>query len=486
MSAQNATLPSTTPSSSSGVKLKQRISLFNGCTIIVGIIVGSGIFVSPKGVLQEAGSVGFSLMVWLCSGVFALLGALCYAELGTTIPKSGGDYAYIYEAFGAMPSFLFLWIELIIIMPTTNAIISLTFASYALKPFFLDCEVPPIAVNLLAACTIALLTFVNCYNVQWATRCNDFFTTTKVAALICIIVFGVAWLVLGSTEYFELPDVLEGSQRKISSLTFSFYAGVYSFTGFSYLNFVTEELKDPYRNLPRAIYISMPVVTLIYILVNVAYFAVLSTDEILESEAVAVSFANKAMGPLAPLMPIFVACSCFGCLNGVLFTLSRMFFAGARDGQLPRLLSMISIDYLAPTPSLLFNGASSVAMLFFADVLVLINYCAFSESLVIAASVAGLVKLRLTRPDAKTPIKFNICIPLIFLFLSCLFFVLPFFDQPTELMVGVVMVLSGIPVYILFVMNKNKPAFIEVPWIWFNHLVQKLLYCLPETEAGEK
>uniref|UniRef100_A0A0K0DAH4 S7A13 protein n=1 Tax=Angiostrongylus cantonensis TaxID=6313 RepID=A0A0K0DAH4_ANGCA len=259
---------------------------------------------------------------------------------------------------------------------------------------------------------------------------------------------------------------LEGSQRKISSLTFSFYAGVYSFTGFSYLNFVTEELKDPYRNLPRAIYISMPVVTLIYILVNVAYFAVLSTDEILESEAVAVSFANKAMGPLAPLMPIFVACSCFGCLN-----------------------------------------ASSVAMLFFADVLVLINYCAFSESLVIAASVAGLVKLRLTRPDAKTPIKvltsykeplrckvftsdirfqFNICIPLIFLFLSCLFFVLPFFDQPTELMVGVVMVLSGIPVYILFVMNKNKPAFIEVPWIWFNHLVQKLLYCLPETEAGEK
>ncbi|KAJ1350112.1 hypothetical protein KIN20_005830 [Parelaphostrongylus tenuis] len=282
-----------------------------------------------------------------------------------------------------------------------------------------------------------------------------------------------------------MPDVLEGSQKKISSLAFAFYAGVYSFTGFSYLNFVTEELKDPYRNLPRAIYISMPLVTFIYLLVNVAYFAALSTDEILESEAVAVSFANKVMGPLASLMPIFVACSCFGCLNSVLFTLSRMFFAGARDGQLPALLSMISVDYLAPTPSLLFSGASSIAMLFTADVLVLINYCAFSESLVIAASIAGLVKLRLTQPDAKAPIRFNICIPLTFLFLSCLFFVLPFFEQPTELMVGVAMILSGIPVYILFVMNKNKPTFIKIPWVWFNHVVQKSLLCLPETEAGE-
>lgn len=485
MSSQNAMSSSTTPPSSATFKLKQRISLFNGCTIIIGVIVGSGIFVSPKGVLQEAGSVGLSLLVWLCSGAFAMLGALCYAELGTTIPKSGGDYTYIHEAFGSLPSFLFLWIELMVVMPTTNAIISLTFANYALKPFFLNCEVPPMSVNLLAACTIALLTFVNCYNVQWATRFNDVFTTTKVAALICIILVGVAWILLGHTEYFEMPDVLEGSQKKVSSIAFSFYAGVFSFTGFSYLNFVTEELKDPYRNLPRAIYISVPVITLIYILVNVAYFAVLSVDEILESEAVAVTFASKVMGPLAPLMPIFVAISCFGCLNGVIFTTSRMFFAGARDGHLPRLLSMISVDYLAPSPSLLFAGAASISMLFSADVLVLVNYCAFSESLVIAASVAGLIKLRITRPDAETPIKSNIFIPLTFVFLSCLLLVLPFFNQPTELMVGVCMVLSGIPLYILFVRNTKKPAIINIPWIRFNHLVQKLLYCLPQTDEEE-
>ncbi|EYB88955.1 hypothetical protein Y032_0239g3329 [Ancylostoma ceylanicum] len=469
-------------SSSTAVKLQQRISLFNGCTIIVGVIVGSGIFVSPKGVLREAGSVGLSLVVWLLSGIFSMLGALCYAELGTSIPKSGGDYAYIYEAFGPLPAFLFLWMALVIINPTSNAIIALTFANYSLKPFFPSCEVPEAAVTLLAACTIALLTFINCYNVRLATRFNDTFTIAKVAALVCIIITGLIWLAMGHTEYFRMPDLLDGSQTEPSTLTLAFYSGVFSYTGFSYLNFVTEELKDPYRNLPRAIYISLPAVTLIYMFVNMAYFAVLSIDEILESDAVAVTFAKKVMGPFAPLVPLFVACSCIGSLNGILFTSSRMFFAGAREGQLPEMLSMISIKYLTPLPSLLFLGAASIAMLFVADVFVLINYCAFSESLVVAVSVAGLIRLRWSQPKMKAPIKVNIMIPLTFLFLCCLFLVLPFLSQPVELMVGVAIILSGVPVYFLFVRNRRKPDVVHIPWVWLTHWVQKMLFCVPECE----
>ncbi|VDL76779.1 unnamed protein product [Nippostrongylus brasiliensis] len=354
----------------------------------------------------------------------------------------------------------------------------------------------------------ALLTFVNCYNVRLATRFNDTFTITKVAALVCIIVAGIAWLFLGHTDYFEMPDVVHGSQTEVSTLTLAFYAGVFSFSGFSYLNFVTEELKDPYRNLPRAIYISLSLVTLVYMLVNVAYFAVLSVDEILESDAVAVTFAEKVMGPAAPLMPFFilesdavavtfakkvmgpaaplmpffVACSCFGSLNGILFTSSRMFFAGAREGQLPELLSMISVNYLTPLPSLLFLGAASIVMLFAGDVLVLINYCAFAESLVVAVSVAGLIRLRFSQPQAKTPIRVNIFIPLLFLFFCCLFLILPFFSQPKELIVGVGMILTGIPVYFLFVRTTKKPSVIYVPWVWFTHWIQKILYCVPESE----
>ncbi|RCN51385.1 hypothetical protein ANCCAN_02538 [Ancylostoma caninum] len=146
------------------------------------------------------------------------------------------------------------------------------------------------------------------------------------------------------------------------------------------------------------------------------------------------------------------------------------------------MLSMISIKYLTPLPSLLFLGAASIAMLFVADVFVLINYCAFSESLVVAVSVAGLIKLRWSQPKMKAPIKVNIMIPLTFLFLCCLFLVLPFLSQPVELMVGVAIILSGVPVYFLFVRNKKKPDVIHAPWVWLTHWVQKMLFCVPECE----
>nr|CDQ02363.1 BMA-AAT-2, isoform e [Brugia malayi] len=147
---------SSSDSVSNKIHLERRISLSNGCAIIVGVIVGSGIFVSPKGVLIESGSAGLSLIIWILSGAFATMGAFVYAELGTTIPKSGGEYAYISEAFGPLPAFLFLWAALIIINPTSNAIMALTFAQYTLQPFFKNCELPDYAVRLLAACIICM------------------------------------------------------------------------------------------------------------------------------------------------------------------------------------------------------------------------------------------------------------------------------------------------------------------------------------------
>ncbi|XP_014662104.1 PREDICTED: large neutral amino acids transporter small subunit 1-like [Priapulus caudatus] len=418
------------PSSSNGLQLMQEIRLHNGVAIIVGIIVGSGIFVSPTGVLREAGSVGLSLIIWTVCGTLCLVGALCYAELGTAIPKLGSDYAYIAEAYGPVPAFLYLWVALLVVMPTGNAITALTFAKYILQPVFADgCEIPESAVSLVAIVCIAFLTFINCSKVKWAVRVQDIFTAAKLLALCIIIITG------GNTHNLESP--FKGTQAHAGHIALSFYAGLFSYSGWNYLNFVTEELENPAKNLPRAIYISVPLVTTAYVLSNVAYFTVLSVDEILETEAVAVSFGKRVLGSMHWTMPFFVACSTFGGVNGGIFASSRLFFVGARQGHLPDCLAMINIHNVTPLPSLIFIGTLSALMCTTSDVYTLINYTSFIESSFIAMSLSALLFLRWKQPYLHRPIKVHLALPIIYL-LICLFLILlPLYTSPLEMGIGV-------------------------------------------------
>ncbi|KAG1955617.1 Y+L amino acid transporter [Pimephales promelas] len=336
------------------VTLKKEIGLLSACAIIIGNIIGSGIFISPKGVLDHAGSVGFSLIVWVLGGGICALGSLCYAELGVTIPKSGGDYSYVTEIFGGLVGFLLLWSAVLIMYPTTLAVIALTFSNYVLQPAFPNCLPPYIATRVLSTACVLFLTWVNCSSVRWGTRIQDVFTVGKLLALVLIIVVGMVQIVKGHYEALEPQAAFKFiKDPSVGQIALAFLQASFAYSGWNFLNYVTEEVVEPRKNLPRAIYISIPLVTLVYTLTNIAYFTSMSPQELLESNAVAVTFGEKLLGIFSWVMPISVALSTFGGINGYLFTSSRLCFSGAREGHLPYLLAMIHLKSCTPIPALL-------------------------------------------------------------------------------------------------------------------------------------
>uniref|UniRef100_A0A8C7H150 Cystine/glutamate transporter n=1 Tax=Oncorhynchus kisutch TaxID=8019 RepID=A0A8C7H150_ONCKI len=437
-------VPKEDPDSPHGkVELKKKVTLLRGISIIIGTIIGAGIFISPKGILKNSGSVGISLVVWIACGVLSLFGALSYAELGTSIKKSGGHYTYILEAFGPQMAFIRLWADIIAIRPAGLAVISLAFGQYILEPIFMPCGVPEIAIKLATSIGITSVMYLNSMSTSWTNRIQILLTFCKLLAVATIIVPGLYMLFKG--------DTLHESDRYNALLTCHEF----------YLNFVTEEVENPEKTVPLAICISMAIVTSCYVLTNVAYYTVMSAEELLASQSVAVTFAEKTMGNFSVAVPVFVALSCFGTMNGCLFAFSRMFYVASREGHLPEVLSMIHVRRHTPLAAVIILYPMTVFQLFVGDIYSLLNFMSFLRWLFIGVAVLGLIYMRYTRPDMPRPFKVPLFIPAIFS-LTCFFMVfLSLYSDPVNTGIGFAISLTGIPAYYIFIVFDRRPKWLQ-------------------------
>ncbi|CAG2115890.1 unnamed protein product, partial [Medioppia subpectinata] len=296
-----------------------------------------------------------------------------------------------------------------------------------------------------------LLTFVNCWDVKWSTRVQDFFTYGKLLALVTIIITGIVQLSKGHTEHFTFEQDPAVPHVDITTIALSFYSGLFAYNGWNYLNFVIEELKEPHKNLPKAIFISCILVTVVYTLTIIAFHSTLSVGEVLGAEAVAVTFAERLYGWMAWIVPVFVAMSTFGGVNGILFTSSRLFYAGAEQKQMPEILAMIQINHLTPTPAVIFMCILSLVYLASKDIYALINYVGFATWLAIGLAVVCLPYLRWKQPDLPRPIKVNLIWPIIYILGSIFITVVPMFADPVGTGFGCLIILTGVPVYFIFI-----------------------------------
>ncbi|KAI5743189.1 hypothetical protein M8J77_015530 [Diaphorina citri] len=230
----------------------------------------------------------------------------------------------------------------------------------------------------------------------------------------------------------------------------------------------------------------MPIVTLVYVCANVAYFTVLTKEEMLTSPAVAVTFGGKIYKELVWIIPILVAMSTFGGVNGILFTSARLFLTGSQEGHLPPLFSYIHITRHTPVFSLIFTCLMSVLMLVTSDVFALINYMSVALWLSVGACTAGLISLRFTQPDLHRPIKVHLSLPIIFLACCIFLVVVPTIREPMNTVISLFIIASGVPVYYVCVKWKSKPALLLEMHDTVTKLIQKILLVVNPDEGEEE
>lgn len=377
-----------------------RLGLFSATMLVVGGIIGSGIFLNPSIVAARTGSAGLTLGVWGLGAVVALLGATIFAELGRRRPQAGGGYAYLREAFGALPAFLYGWALLLVIASGAIAAVAMTFAGYAIAlAGTVGVAVPAGAERPLAIAAVALLTGVNVLGVAPGAVLQNVFTVLKLGALAALL---LAAITLPSASGGAIappvapPDGILATVRVVGT---ALVPVLFAFGGWQQTNFVAEELRDAERTLPRALAFGVAIVVAVYLLANVAYLRALGVGGLAASAAPAADTLARAAGPTGrTLVAAGIAASTFGFLDLVILVSPRVYQAMARDGLFFGAFARLHPRWRTPVAATVAQGAWACVLLLGGSYGRLLDYVTFADWTFFGLTAAALVVLR--RRDA--------------------------------------------------------------------------------------
>jgi APA family basic amino acid/polyamine antiporter len=385
-------------------ELRRELGLASGALMVVGGIIGSGIFFTPAEVARALPSGGWILGVWTLGGAVALAGALTYAELGAMFPQAGGAYVYIRRAFGPLLAFLCGWMTMLSIATGALAAVAMGFAGYVER--FLPLGAIGGRIGL-AALTLTVLCGTNYVGVRPGAFVQNVLTVAKVAALAALIVAGVVmFAALGTPP--AAPDAPAPRESIVAGFAAAFVAVLFTVGGWQQMNMVAGEIRDPDRNIPRALAIGIGIVIVIYLGANVVYLRALGRDGLAASAAVAADTAQRLVGPAgATFITVAAMLSILGFVNVAVLGNSRIPYAMAKDGTFLGVAGRVHPRFGTPHVAIAILWVWSLVLLFGTrgQIGTLLSGVVFADWIFFGLGAASVFVLRRTMPDARRPYR---------------------------------------------------------------------------------
>ncbi len=424
--------------------LPRKLGLVDTTAILVGTVIGSAIFLVPNGVARNLPSVGWILAVWAVSGVLTFFGALAYAELGAMLPATGGQYVYLREAYGPLVGFLSGWASFLVIQSGAIATIAAAFSIYV--SYFV--KLNAIQAKLVSLLLIAVLTAVNYRGVRLGAGVQRVFTFLKLAGLAVVVVSAF----LGP-RHAEAAAATAPAPISWSSFGIAMIACLWAYEGWNCVSFVAGEVKNPERNLLRALGLGTAALIAIYLTANIAYMRVLSVPEIERADRVAALVAETTLGPVGgTLVSLTILLSIVGAANGGTLTYARIYFAQARDGLFFRSAGDVHPRFQTPHVAILVQGAWVAVLAMAGSYEILFSYVIFAAWIFYGLAVLGVLVLRRKAPNLARPYRMwgYPVTPLAFAGIAFWFVGNTIVSKPGPSLIGLGIVATGIPVYYLW------------------------------------